>query len=885
MLPLSFPPPRRFPRACLPSLLLFFTTACGGDDILIPPDAGPQDAGVADAAAECLAPHDCPGNENGCQTRTCTDGICGIALAAQGAISAIQTPGDCAVAVCDGKGSMTQARDDTDAPESPLACTHGVCEDGKPGYQNKSFGSPCDDEDPCTQGDTCQLGYCVAGAPLVCNGDATCSGGVCVASECKGTLRFPGAPMTKLAPSETSGEVPSSMAAADFDGDGFSDLVIVAGNRLEFLFGQGDGRFYGPVINQSVSYPEAVTTGDLNQDGAIDVAVTRAGGVTVLFNMGNQLFSNGFSQAAPSGGPSIVAANLNGDLNLDLAYVSGFQVVVFMSLGNGSFAPPLIYPLDVPQGADTLGKSILAVDLNGDSSLDLAVGSHIGSLGPLVAIFLNQGNGTFGAPDKYNIPVSNWPNSLVAMDINADGAQDLLSVTSSETAMLFNKGDGSFLPGATDNWKGFFALAGDVSGLGQPELLTIDNMELHVFLPNGGMWENQGVFFAGKAHSMVLHDFNNDGRLDVAAGLRLVFEQNFVNVLLNDGGVFATPRLTEAGPSYNPHAIAVADLNGDHKADAAISNEDTHDITVLLNQGDGIFGEAWSYAAGQRPQAIKAADLNGDGMPDLAVGNENSNDFTVLINQGNGTFTHLILPYDMGQPVNTLEILDVNEDGLPDLLVPTSRWYAFLNQGNDTFSAPVQVAKSSNYPVSTRALDLNGDTKPDLASAAVSRVLVQLNQGNGSFGDPVVLVQDPGFASYFGSVEAADLNGDALPDLAVTDAWMDAVLVFINQGNGAFGAAVPYAVGRYPSSVAASDLDGDGAMDLVVANRSDASVSTLINAGDGTFWGGGDFAAGWAPASVGVADINDDGRPDIIAAVVGNDSFTRLSVLPSVCMP
>lgn len=884
MLPLGFSVSSRpFSRAGLSSLLLCLATACGADDILPTPDAGPQDAGTTDAAPECLAPHDCPGDENGCQMRTCTDGICGIALAVQGAPSSIQNPGDCLITVCDGKGGMTQIRDDSDAPLSPLACTHGVCEDGKPGYQNKSFGSPCDDKDPCTQGDSCQLGYCVAGPPLVCNGGATCSGGACIASECTGTLRFPGAPITKLAPSESSGDVPSSMAAADFDGDGFADLAVVAGNRLEFLFGQGDGRFWGPVINQSVNYPEAVTAADLNQDGAIDVALTRAGGVTVLFNMGNQIFSNGFAQAAPSGGPAIVAADLNGDLKKDLAYVSGLQVVVFLSLGNGNFAAPLIYPLDPPQGVDTPGKSILAVDLNGDSVLDLAVGSQIGEFGPLVGVFLNQGNGTFGAPYKYNTMVSNWPNSLVAIDINNDGAQDLLSVTEFGTALLYNKGDGSFLPGAWDKPAGRFALSGDIDGWGKPELLSANLTELHVFFTDGGMLEDIGAYFLGKAYSMVLHDFNNDGRLDVASGNNLPFEQNAVNVLLNGGGgVFEAPRLTEVGPSYFAHSMAVADLNGDLKPDVAMTHQDTHDITVVLNQGDGRFGDVWSYAAGQGPADIKAADLNGDGIPDLVAGNENSNDFTVLLNQGNGTFSHLVLPYDMGQPVRTLGVIDINEDGLPDLLVPASGWYAFLNQGNDMFSPPVQVAKSSNLPASTQVIDLNGDKKPDIASADVLDVHVQFNQGNGTFGDSVVLAQDGGF---FGSITPADLNGDTWPDLAVVDEWMDAVLVLINQGNGVFGAGVPYSVGRFPSSVAASDLDGDGAVDLIVSNRADASVSILMNAGDGTFMGAGDFGAGWAPASVGVADINDDGRPDIFAAVVGEDSFARISVLPNVCMP
>jgi hypothetical protein len=72
-----------------------------------------------------------------------------------------------------------------------------------------------------------------------------------------------------------------------------------------------------------------------------------------------------------------------------------------------------------------------------------------------------------------------------------------------------------------------------------------------------------------------------------------------------------------AGRSYavgsGPHAVVVADFNGDGKADIATANQLSNDVSVLLNHGDGTFGPAVEYAVGTHPLAIAVGDFNGDG--------------------------------------------------------------------------------------------------------------------------------------------------------------------------------------------------------------------------------------------------------------------------------
>jgi hypothetical protein len=84
----------------------------------------------------------------------------------------------------------------------------------------------------------------------------------------------------------------------------------------------------------------------------------------------------------------------------------------------------------------------------------------------------------------------------------------------------------------------------------------------------------------------------------------------------------AVSYLTGPGPS----AIVAVDLNGDGKADLAVSNLDSPlkgfdpgFISVLLNRGDGTFANKVDYQTAQHPTAIVAGDFNGDGRMDLAV--------------------------------------------------------------------------------------------------------------------------------------------------------------------------------------------------------------------------------------------------------------------------
>jgi len=91
-----------------------------------------------------------------------------------------------------------------------------------------------------------------------------------------------------------------------------------------------------------------------------------------------------------------------------------------------------------------------------------------------------------------------------------------------------------------------------------------------------------------------------------------------------------------------------------------------------------------------------------------------------------------------------------------------------------------------------------------------------------------------------------------------------------------FDSPVTYPVGNSPSEVAAGDLNGDGSVDLAVSDSFpfNADVYVLLNNGDGTFAPAVPYAVDDNAQSVIIDDFNSDDNPDI---AVGNSSSENVS--------
>ncbi|HEY2898946.1 MAG TPA: hypothetical protein VGL59_00110 [Polyangia bacterium] len=129
----------------------------------------------------CNVASDCPGTDNFCRTRTCTQNVCGVTNKAAGTKLVDSQSGDCKIQQCDGQGVIQTVADGTDLPVDNNPCTQDQCNGETPTHQpvarNTSCGGAqvCDGASKCV---TCLIATTCPGTDTECQ-SRTCTSGSC----------------------------------------------------------------------------------------------------------------------------------------------------------------------------------------------------------------------------------------------------------------------------------------------------------------------------------------------------------------------------------------------------------------------------------------------------------------------------------------------------------------------------------------------------------------------------------------------------------------------------------------------------------------------------------------------------------------------------------
>lgn len=565
-----------------------------------------------------------------------------------------------------------------------------------------------------------------------------------------------------------------SILLTDVDQDTHPDLVIEGANgRFDIFHGNADGTFQTASEGGSGSLDGA--TGNGGHLIGIDTVASGTrrnfytatpAGISALIGQGNLTYAlKGIYNAGP-GRSSYALADFNNDGNLDLAVDSPEGIAILYGNSDGSFQTNQAFAAGLPAMSGTLG----AFTSPGNLDAVVATGATQGQF------LQGAGDGTFSYAGSPGTPIPTSTNtggpgvigSVLSADLNGDGKLDLVFT-----------GDGSNanLPA---NGTGLFVQLGNGDGTFQTPVAP--NIAQQFSYPSSASCSPPFNHFPGIAFgASAVADFNGDGLADIAnrdAGAYRVLRGNngtsssSYTMIPTLFSAYVDGSGTAVDCDAHAHDLAIAgDLNGDGRPD------------ILFQGSQGSSGSLLEFLTDPTGLPVQTGDLAVDGS--LTTPGQ------LTAPALSSTFNGPAIPTSaggLGFPafIGSAVIADLDRDGNNDVIVS----YANLSANR---AAPAASAPNSLY--------------------------IWFGSGGGKFltsakhrANPVVLTPSRNFYQ----VAVADLNGDGIPDLILSDGYI--LSVQFGAGDGTFGAETHYLAGQGLNTISVADVNHDGKLDLVVAN-------------------------------------------------------------------
>ncbi|UJR09498.1 hypothetical protein I4U23_013736 [Adineta vaga] len=696
----------------------------------------------------------------------------------------------------------------------------------------------------------------------------------------------------------------SSIIINDFDHDNQSDVILTNFNYNNFLF--LNQYKSNPIINllkyptESNAYSVRVDVIDLNDDNQLDMIVINRDTNTIGILMGerNEIFGNiTFYTTGDFSQPwSFAIGDINNDNKLDLVVVltNQSEILILIGNGNGTFE----YGNRYSTGENSFPYSIILIDLNNDTNLDILIGNILTNN---ILIFIGNGNGIFINERNYSIESGSNYISFQIGDINYDQINDIIiaNYQSQNLCILFGNSNGIFSNNkyiSTNNDKPSDLIVKDLNQDNQLDIIYTSPLTYCIGILYGLNNNNftniirYSIEINSNPQYVQVGDVNHDNQSDL---IIVNYLQDNIEIFYgNLNGTFDKSIKYSTGTQSLPNSIVLGDFNHDQWIDMVITNEGTNNFALFIAFNYPTYRKEDISISGitPSPNYVVVADLNNDNFSDIVVLNQYGDTIDIYLGNRNGSFTNEItLLLETSSSSTCILLIDFNHDNNLDIIVSNYNIQTlgiFLGFGNGSFQSQIHWTSPQVFnPRSIVSADLNNDKNLDIIVANDGLNRLEIYFGDGNYSPINRRTLSTGVSSLPSYVLVDDLNQDTYLDLIVANPGTMNIGIFFGFGNGSFRQQIIYSTNNSitPRSLALGDLNRDNNIDIVIGGDTSSNIGIFFGSSNGTFSTMITYSIISQPfiSSIFIIDLNNDNSLDIILTDWGisNNNLGNLAVL------
>lgn len=395
------------------------------------------------------------------------------------------------------------------------------------------------------------------------------------------------------------GERPHSIQTGDFNGDGVIDAATANGHAqtVTVVLGAGDGGFSLPQHYNSphgalAGQFQTLTSGDVDGDGDLDVASSDRESDTIhlFLNDGSAVLDEVVAVRTGSGPYSSVMFDVDNDGAPELVSINQGTRSLSVHYNRGDGTLDTRQDIELPSG----GRFFTPTDVDGDGDLDMAAAM---SGSRQIGIVRNLGNRTFAPTTAFAVLVS--LDYITTADFDGNGSHDLVTAAGEGGAVYLNQGDGTFGDGFVYEagarlWS---SSPGDLDQDGRVDLVTAngglesgDSLTVLMGLGDGTFQEPRQFTVGSEPRFVSILDVDADGDVDIISANRRTMD---LTILQNQSNfeVFPEPFLETVCTPLNFYDISLpSGLTGVDRTTRYLTSAD-NDPTALptLYQNAALF--------------------------------------------------------------------------------------------------------------------------------------------------------------------------------------------------------------------------------------------------------------------------------------------------------